>query len=205
MGLEYSGRLQFCFQPAIVVNGGCAKLYASGSDSGFLLAGHVATIIGVVDKRRCSSATQVFELYFFDMNPGDFYVVVSLDDNAVIALVEECGRPIDIVHVGHSRAVGNGVALHLPGVCHDVDEATVAAGEVGQTVEQRVHILCFGQAGGNVMIYPVNGVDYELSNIFAADQFKGFPENVVNGIIVLRQYGGDVILQEIDHCPVLGL
>ena len=70
----------------------------------------------IVLKRRYTRLTQMTELHFLHMYPGDTPCPVTLNGKTEIGLVEEGGGAADVVHGRDGELLGQWIAFHLGGV-----------------------------------------------------------------------------------------
>ena len=98
------------------------------------LAGQVAAGELVVVQETFPSRPEVLELHLVHVEGHHLQVVVPIDDEAVVRLVAEVGRSVDVVHLHPSFLAVEMGPVHLAGMRHEDDQALVATGEAGEGV-----------------------------------------------------------------------
>ena len=88
----------------------------------------------VVVQEALAAGAEVLELHLIDIGGDELQVVVAVDDEAVVGLVAEVGRTVDIVHFHTSLLSVEVGTVHLTRMSHEDDQALVAAGETRESV-----------------------------------------------------------------------
>ena len=81
-----------------------------------------------------ASVAEVLELDLIDVGGDVLQLVVAVDDEAVVGLVAEVGRSVDVVHLHAALLAVEVGAVHLARVGHEDDEALVATGKAREGV-----------------------------------------------------------------------
>ena len=169
------------------------------------LARQVATREPIVVQEAFPSRPKVLELHLVHVEGHHLQVVIPIDDEAVVRLVAEVGRSVDVVHLHPSFLAVEIGPVHLAGMRHEDDQTLVATGEAGEGVVDMGIPLQLALAVLLVLLNAVERVDHEDTHPTASYRPMGDVEDVVEGITLVRGIaggGGQGLLVEI-HQAIL--
>ena len=121
----------------------------------------------IVLKRRYPRLTQVSELHFLHMYPGDTPCPVTLDSDTEISFVEEGGGAADVVHRRDGELLGKRVTFHLGGVSSQDDQYLTATGKAAELLQKLADVLRFALSRRNLMLQAVVRIEDKDSDTLA--------------------------------------